>query len=78
MSQMLLPIFTSDVTLINQFAGLSKRGRRVYSFNGQMPISVHDEGDLNSFKIFMSQLFVTGNTAQSEINKVFWIKFNQL
>ncbi len=71
MPQMLLPIFTSDVTLINQLIGFAKRDGRVYYFNGQMPIFVHDEGDLDSFKMFMAQLFVTGCATQSEINKVF-------
>ncbi len=71
MPQMLLPIFSSDVTLINPLIGFAKRDGRVYYFNGQMPIFVHDEGDLNSFKMFMAQLFVTGCATQSEINKVF-------
>ena len=71
MPQMLLPIFTTEVTLINPLIGFAKRDGRVYYFNGQMPIFVHDEGDLDSFKMFMAQLFVTGNATQSEINKVF-------
>jgi transposase-like protein len=71
MPQMLLPIFTREVTLINQLIGFAKRDGRVYYFNGQMPIFVHDENDLDSFKMFMAQLFVTGNATQSEINKVF-------
>jgi transposase-like protein len=71
MPQMLLPIFSSEVTLINQLIGFSKRDGRIYYFNGQMPIFVHDEGDLNSFKMFMAQLFVTGIATQTEINKVF-------
>ena len=36
-----------------------------------MPIFVHDESDLDSFKMFMAQLYVTGSAAQSEINKAF-------
>ena len=71
MPQMLLPLFTSDVTLINQLIGFAKRDGRVYYFNGQMPIFAHDEGDLNSFKMFLAQFFVTGCATQSEINKVF-------
>jgi transposase-like protein len=71
MPQMLLPIFTREVTLINQLIGFAKRDGRVYYFNGQMPIFVHDENDLDSFKMFMAQLFVTGNATQSEINKTF-------
>lgn len=71
MPQMLLPIFSKDVTLINQLIGYAKRDGRVYYFNGQMPIFVHDGGDIDSFKMFMAQLYVTGNATQSEINKTF-------
>ncbi len=71
MPQMLLPIFSKDVTLINQLIGYAKRDGRVYYFNGQMPIFVHDERDQDSFKMFMAQLYVNGNTTQSEINRTF-------
>ncbi len=71
MPQMLLPIFPCEVTLINPLIGFAKRDGRVYYFNGQMPIFLHDENDLDSFRMFMAQLFVTGNATQSEINKTF-------
>ena len=71
MPQMLLPIFTREVTLINQLIGFAKRDGRVYYFNGQMPIFVHDESDLDSFKMFTAQLYVTGSATQSEINNAF-------
>lgn len=71
MPQMLLPIFTEQVTLINPLIGYAKREGRVYYFNGQMPLFVHDEGDDDSFKMFMAQLYVNGNATQSEINKTF-------
>jgi transposase-like protein len=71
MPQMLLPIFTREVTLINPLIGFAKRDGRVYYFNGQMPIFVHDESDLDSFKMFMAQLYVTGSATQSEINNAF-------
>lgn len=71
MPQMLLPIFTEKVTLINQLIGYAKRDGRVYYLNGQMPIFVHDEDDEDSFKMFMAQLYVTGNTTQSAINRTF-------
>ncbi len=63
MPQMLLPIFTEKVTLINQLIGYAKRDERVYYFNGQMPLFVHNEDDKDSFKMFMAQLYVTGNAA---------------
>lgn len=71
MPQMLLPIFTEQVTLINPLIGYAKREGRVYYFNGQMPLFVHNEGDVDSFKMFMAQLYVTGNATQAEVNKTF-------
>jgi transposase len=71
MPQMLLPIFTEQVSLINQLIGYAKRDGRVYYFNGQMPLFVHDEEDQDSFKMFMAQLYVTGNASQAEINRAF-------
>jgi len=71
MPQMLMPVFTEEVTLINPLIGYAKRDGRVFYFNGQMPIFVHDENDRNSFKMFMAQLYVTGNATQSEINRTF-------
>jgi len=71
MPQMLLPIFTEKVTLINQLIGYAKRDGQVYYFNGQMPLFVHDETDEDSFKMFLAQLYVTGNATQAEINRAF-------
>ena len=71
MPQMLLPIFTEKVTLITPLIGYAKRDGRVYYFNGQMPLFVHDEKDEDSFKMFMAQLYVMGNATQAEINRTF-------
>jgi transposase-like protein len=69
--QKLLPLFSEDVTLINSLIGFSKRNGVVYYFNGQMPLFSHDEDDIDSFKMYMAQLYVQGNVSQSEINRVF-------
>jgi len=36
-----------------------------------MPIFRHEPTDLNSFKMFMAQLYVNGNVKQAEINHTF-------
>ncbi|MBU1682841.1 hypothetical protein KJ742_02755 [Patescibacteria group bacterium] len=66
-----LPLFSEEVSLINSLIGYAKREGKVYYFNGQMPLFIHDEKDGDSFKMFMAQLYVTGNATQSEINKAF-------
>jgi hypothetical protein len=69
--QKLLPLFSSDVTLINRYIGFVNRDGFVYYFNGQMPLFRHEPNDLDSFKMFMAQLHVNGNVKQAEINRTF-------
>lgn len=69
--QKLLPLFSKDVTLINNLVGFAKRDNTVYYFCGQMPVFQHVESDLSSFKMFMSQLYIQGTATQSEINRTF-------
>jgi len=73
MPQMLLPIFPEEIKLINSLIGFVKKDNYVYYFNGQMPIFHHPEDDLNSFKMFVSQLYVCGNATQAEIVRAFGI-----
>lgn len=73
MPQMLLPIFPDDIKLINSLLGFVKKDSYVYYFNGQMPIFHHPEDDLQSFKMFVSQLYICGNASQSEIVRAFGI-----
>lgn len=69
--QKLLPLFSEDITLINNIVGFAEREGMVYYFNGQMPLFRHKATDLDSFKMFMSQLYVNGSAKQSEINRTF-------
>jgi len=71
MPQMQIIMFSKEVSLINCMIGYIKKQNKVYYFNGQMPLFSHDEKDQDSFKMFMAQLYVTGNAKQSEINKTF-------
>jgi hypothetical protein len=40
-------------------------------FNGNMPVFIHDRGDLATFRMITAQFCVNGNTKQSEIAKAF-------
>jgi hypothetical protein len=69
--QKLLPIFSADVTRINNLIGFVKRNGTVYYLNYQMPIYHHPEDDIASFKVFICQLYLLGNATQSEIQCAF-------
>ena len=73
MPQMLLPIFSPELTLINQKVGFLKRDGKVYYFNGTMPIFSHDQEDLASFRLITSQLVFLGNATQAQIVRAFGI-----
>ena len=50
MPQATLPLFTSDMTIINLHAGVQKRNGKVHYFNGSFPFYHRLEGDRESFK----------------------------
>ncbi|MCK4640038.1 MAG: helix-turn-helix domain-containing protein [Candidatus Marinimicrobia bacterium] len=78
MPQMLLPFFPEEITLINELIGFVKKGDYVYYFNGQMPIYLHSSDDYQSFKMFVSQLYICGNASQAEIVRAFGISSSGL
>ena len=76
--QKLLPLFSMDVTRINNLLDFVKRKGVVYYFNYQMPIYHHREDDIDSFKVFMCQLYLAGNATESEINRAFGLAPKEL
>lgn len=73
MPQMLFPVFPDEIKLINSLIGFVKKDGYVYYFNGQMPIFHHPIDDINSFKMFLSQLYLCGNASQADIVRAFGI-----
>jgi len=73
MPQMQLPMFPDGVTQITaELAFMTEDGRVTY-FNGQMPVFVHDENDVRTFRLITSQFCVNGNAKQSEIAQAFGV-----
>ena len=73
MAQMLLPFFPEDINYINRYIGFVKRDGYVWYFNAQMPMFHHPEEDINSFKMYVAQLYLSGNVKQTEIVKAFGV-----
>ena len=71
--QLLLPLFPVEATLINNLVGVQMREGTVYYFNGSMPIFMHNQSDIDSFRYITSQLIVNGNCKQKEIVKCFGV-----
>lgn len=73
MPQILLPIFPKGVTHINSLVAFQLEEDIVYYFNGMMPIFQHDKNDVQTFKMIISQFYVTGIVKQSEIQRAFGV-----
>ena len=73
MPQIQLPIFPEGVTHITPLLAFSKRDGRVTYFNGSMPVFVHDEDDLASFRMITAQFCVNGNAKQVDICRAFGV-----
>jgi len=73
MPQIQLPIFPAGVTHINALLAFENKDGQVTYFNGMMPVFVHDENDLNTFRMITSQFYVNGNATQAEICRAFGI-----
>jgi hypothetical protein len=72
MPQMFIPLFSEGLSHINSGLAYQKKDARIYYFNGhQMPVFSHNEKDIPSFRMIMSQFYVNGHATQSEIVKAF-------
>jgi transposase len=71
MPQMQLPIFPAGFAEINnQVAVETKEGQVVYVY-GHLPVFQHEETDVWSFRMFTSQMIVTGSVKPREIVDTF-------
>ena len=73
MAQIQFPFFPEGVTHITALLAFSKQEGRVTYFNGNMPVFVHDEHDIDSFRMITAQFCVNGNTKQAEIARAFGV-----
>ena len=67
MTQIQLPFFPEGVTHITAVLAFRKQDGRVTYFNGSMPVFVHEEEDVASFRMITAQFCVNGNAKQAEI-----------
>ena len=70
-----LPLFPPDLTFINRQISFQKKEGRIYYFHGILPLFSHEENDLKSFRLFTSELIVSGNVKGIEISKAFGVSY---
>src|SRR5260370_13089547 len=73
MPQLQLPIFPAGVTEINSRIAVQKEAGRVCYIHGHLPVFQHEEQDVQSFRMFTSQMIVSGTVKPKEIVKTFGV-----
>lgn len=73
MPQLQLPFFPEGVTHITPLLAFGVEDGRVTYFNGSMPVFIHDQDDLASFRMITAQFCVNGNAKQCEVAQAFGI-----
>jgi transposase len=73
MPQLQLPIFPDGTKEINRELGVRcERGKVVY-LHGQLPVFQHEEQDLKSFRLFTSQMVVSGVARAGDVVAAFGV-----
>lgn len=73
MPQIQLPIFPEGITDITNEIGFKKEDGRIVYFNGHLPVFMHDEHDIKTFRMITSQFIATGLVKQRDIAETFGI-----
>lgn len=73
MPQLQLPIFPAGVTEVNPRLAVQKEAGRVWYIHGHLPVFQHEEQDVRSFRMFTSQMVVSGTVKPKEIVKAFGV-----
>jgi hypothetical protein len=68
-----LPIFPDRVTHITAEIAFQPDAGKVYYFSGHLPVFVHEERDLATFRMFTSQLAINGDVTQAQISRSFGV-----
>jgi len=73
MPQMHLPFFPDGVEHITPELAFEKRDGQVTYFNGHMPVFIHAERDIATFRMITAQFCINGNAKQADISRAFGI-----
>ncbi len=73
MPQKHLPFFPDGVEPITAQLAVEKKDGQVTYFNGHMPVFIHDEQDIATFRMITAQFCINGNAKQAEISRAFGV-----
>jgi transposase-like protein len=73
MLQTRLPIFPEGVTNITPDLAFKKENGTITYFNFSMPVFMHRENEIATFRMITSQFCVNGNATQKQISEAFGV-----
>ena len=73
MPQMHLPFFPEGVAHITAELAFEKKAGQITYFNGHMPVFIHDEQDITTFRMITAQFCINGNATQADISRAFGV-----
>lgn len=73
MPQLQLPVFPAGATEITPQIAVQKQDETVFYLYGHLPVFQHAERDIRSFRMFTSQMVVTGTAKQKDIVRTFGV-----
>ena len=73
MPQMHLPFFPDGVEHITSELACEKKDGQVTYFNGHMPVFIHAEQDIQTFRMITAQFCINGNAKQADIARAFGV-----
>lgn len=73
MPQIQMPIFPPGVTYITNNIAFQCEDGKVCYLNGHLPVFIHDQKDLQTFRLFTTQLIINGSVKQGDIAKAFGV-----
>lgn len=68
-----LPLFPEGVKHITAELTVEKKDGQVTYFNGQMPVFIHAEEDIRTFRMITAQFCINGTAKQAEIARAFGV-----
>jgi transposase-like protein len=73
MAQRHLPVFADGMEPITSELAFAKRDGQVVYFNGRMPVFIHAEKDIRTFRMITAQFCITGSAKQADIARAFGV-----
>ena len=73
MPQIQMPIFPPGMTHITSNIAFACKDGKVCYLNGHLPVFIHEQNDLQTFRFFTTQLIVNGSVKQGDIARAFGI-----